>query len=60
MGELQELAAVILASDAWFSRLPSSSKDALSQPNHDAQQAERAVELARLVQHHFDGTNDAD
>ena len=47
--ELREHATEILAYDEWFRRLPAANKDSLSQPNHDAIQAEAAVALARKV-----------
>lgn len=45
-----EVAAEILADEAWFNALPPAMKDDLSQPNHNFHQARLAVELARLVQ----------
>ena len=47
--EARRLADDILESDAWFRRLPAANKDMLSQPNHDANQADKAVALARRV-----------
>jgi hypothetical protein len=46
---IHDLAADILEFEAWFNGLAPEMKDALSRPNHEMQQAERAVELARAV-----------
>lgn len=47
--EIERAAADILEAEAWFNGLPAAKKDALSQPNHDYQQARKGLELARLV-----------
>ena len=43
------LANEIITEQEWFEKLPDHMKDHRSQPNHDMNQAKRAVELALLV-----------